>query len=222
MLGVFALTLFTSATLLFMIQPLVGKMMLPLLGGTPEVWNTCMVFFQAVLLAGYAYAHATSKWLGVRWQSLVHLGVLSLPLLLFAFVSPLEINKKMIGGGEASPVLNVLLVLLLSVGLPFFVVSTSAPLLQKWFSSTNHPAAHDPYFLYGIPVLSAPCSLCSAIPCSSSRTCACSISALAGPGGTALLVLCIGGCVGLLWVCPPAPKKEGADGERETSPRNAR
>ncbi len=216
MLGVFALTLFTSATLLFMIQPLVGKMMLPLLGGTPEVWNTCMVFFQAVLLAGYAYAHATSKWLGVRWQSLVHLAVLSLPLLLFAFVSPLEINKKMIGGGEASPVLNVLLVLLLSVGLPFFVVSTSAPLLQKWFSSTNHPAAHDPYFLYGasnfgsmLALLGYPLFIEPYLRVFHQR--------VSWAWGYGLLVLCIGGCVGLLWVCPPAPKKEGEDGNEDDS-----
>ena len=69
----FAVTLFTSATLLFLVQPMIGKMLLPMLGGTPAVWNTCMVFFQALLLAGYAYAHATTAWLGVRRQALLHL-----------------------------------------------------------------------------------------------------------------------------------------------------
>ncbi len=220
MLGVFALTLFTSATLLFMIQPLVGKMMLPLLGGTPEVWNTCMVFFQAVLLAGYAYAHASAPpemELGVRWQSLVHLAVLSLPLLLFAFVSPLEINKKMIGGGEASPVLNVLLVLLLSVGLPFFVVSTSAPLLQKWFSSTNHPAAHDPYFLYGASNFGSMLALLG-YPLFIEPNLRVFHQRVSWALGYGLLVLCIGGCVGLLWLCPPAPKKEEQEPDAQPKP----
>ena len=146
MLVAFALTLFTSATLLFLVQPMIGKMILPLLGGTPEVWNTCMVFFQAVLLAGYAYAHATTRWLGVRKQAGVHLVVLLLPVLLFAIAGPLAINKSFIVGG-ANPIPGVLLVLLVSVGLPFFVVSTTSPLLQQWFSSTDHPAAGDPYFL---------------------------------------------------------------------------
>src|SRR5437016_2163875 len=125
---------------------MIGKILLPLLGGTPEVWNTCMVFFQAMLLAGYAYAHATTRWLGVRRQAAVHLAVLVLPLVLFAALGPIAVNKNLIVGG-AHPIPGVLLVLLLSVGLPFFVVSTTSPLLQQWFSSTDHPAARDPYFL---------------------------------------------------------------------------
>lgn len=215
MLGAFALTLFTSATLLFMIQPLVGKMMLPLLGGTPEVWNTCMVFFQAMLLGGYAYAHASTKWLGVRWQSVVHLSVLSLPLVLFAFVSPLEINEGMIGGGEASPVLNVLVVLLLSVGLPFFVVSTSAPLLQKWFSSTDHPSAADPYFLYGASNFGSMLSLIG-YPLFIEPYLTLKFQRLDWGWGYAALVLCIAACVALLWLCPPGKKQE-AEGPK-TSP----
>src|SRR5207237_2806551 len=77
----FAVTLFVSATLLFLVQPMVAKMVLPRLGGTPAVWNTCMVFFQAALLAGYAYAHATTTWLSARRQVLAHLVLLVLPLL---------------------------------------------------------------------------------------------------------------------------------------------
>src|SRR5947209_9168877 len=80
MLLIFALTLFTSATLLFVMEPMVGKLLLPLAGGTPAVWNTCMVFFQAVLLAGYAYAHAAADRLGVRRQAGWHLLLLGLPL----------------------------------------------------------------------------------------------------------------------------------------------
>src|SRR5215204_4163215 len=73
----FAAALFVSAFLLFWVQPLVGKMVLPLLGGTPAVWNTCMLFFQVLLLAGYAYALALTRWLSARAQGLVHLGLLA-------------------------------------------------------------------------------------------------------------------------------------------------
>src|SRR5262245_3272290 len=123
---------------------MVGKMVLPLLGGTPAVWSTCMVFFQAALLAGYAYAHASATWLGVRRQALLHLAVLAVPLALL----PLGIDADRIPGGATNPVLGVLLLLALSVGLPFFAVSATAPLLQRWFSRTGHRAALDPYFLY--------------------------------------------------------------------------
>src|SRR5262249_25021558 len=130
MLGVFALTLFFSASLLFLVEPMVGKMMLPLLGGTPAVWNTCMVVFQGVLLLGYGYAHATTAWLGPRRQAAAHLVVLVLPLVFFAVNGPLAINKDLIAGREANPIPALLLVLSLSVGIPMFVVCTSAPILQ--------------------------------------------------------------------------------------------
>jgi hypothetical protein len=136
--------MFAGATLLFAVQPMVGKMVLPLLGGTPAVWSTCMVFFQTVLLGGYAYAHASAVWLGVRRQLLVHLALLVLPL----GVLPLAVNPALLRGGGANPVLDVLLLLSVSVGLPFLVVSATAPLIQKWFARTGHPAARDPYFLY--------------------------------------------------------------------------
>src|SRR5438552_5167472 len=140
----YALTLFTGATLLFVMQPMVGKMILPLLGGTPAVWSTCMVFFQAALLGGYAYAHALTARVRPSRQVLVHLVVLALP---FA-VLPLAVNPRLLRGLEANPVLDVLTILSLSVGLPFLVVSATAPLLQRWFTHTGHPAARDPYFLY--------------------------------------------------------------------------
>jgi hypothetical protein len=140
----YALTLFAGATLLFVMQPMVGKMILPLLGGTPAVWSTCMVFFQAALLGGYAYAHASTARLRPSRQALLHLIVLAVPLA----VLPLAVNPRLLRGGEANPVLDVLTLLSLSVGLPFLVVSATAPLLQKWFTQTGHPAARDPYFLY--------------------------------------------------------------------------
>jgi len=144
---VFALAMLVSAALLFVVQPMIAKMVLPLLGGSPEVWNTCMVFFQAALLAGYAYAHATTALLGARRQAVLHAGLLMLP---FAFL-PLRIPEAWLGSppSGANPGPWLLGLLTVAVGLPFFVVSTTAPLLQRWFSGTGHPAAVDPYFLYG-------------------------------------------------------------------------
>src|SRR6185436_15534508 len=153
----YAATLFVGATLLFVVQPMVGKMILPLLGGTPAVWSTCMVFFQAALLGGYAYAHATTAWLGIRRQTILHLALLAVPLA----VLPLGVDAGRLPGGEANPVLGVLVLLSLSVGLPFFVVSATAPLLQQWFSHTGHRAARDPYFLYAASNLGSMLALLS-------------------------------------------------------------
>src|SRR4051812_15023324 len=129
---------------------MVGKMVLPPLGGTPAVWNTCMVFFQALLLAGYAYAHALSRRLGLRAQVLVHAGVLLLPLVPLALfrLDVAELARQWPPPRSANPVPWLLAVLAVTAGLPFFAVSAAAPLLQKWFAGTSHPAARDPYFLY--------------------------------------------------------------------------
>src|SRR5260221_746922 len=134
MLAYFALTLFVSATLLFLVQPMIAKMVLPLLGGTPAVWNTCMVFFQALLLVGYLYAHVTTSRLGVRKQAALHLALLFLPILALSLMTvPLHIARgepTALGSPPdgGNPIPWLLALLLFSVGLPFFVVSTSAPL----------------------------------------------------------------------------------------------
>ncbi len=145
----FAITLFVSAFLLFLVQPMIGKMILPKLGGTPQVWNTCMVFFQTALLAGYFYTHAVSTRLSLRRQLLVHSIILLVPLaILLPPGGPFNITSWVPPPG-ANPIPSTLLLLTVVVGVPFFVVATSAPLLQKWFAYTGHPAARDPYFLYG-------------------------------------------------------------------------
>ncbi len=145
----YAFTLFISAFLLFLVQPMIGKMILPGLGGTPQVWNTCMLFFQTALLAGYAYTHTVSIRLPLRRQLLLHGVLLLVPLLvLFAMGRPFNVSGFEPPPG-ANPITYTLYYLTLIVGLPFFVVSTSAPLLQRWFVGTGHPAAKDPYFLYG-------------------------------------------------------------------------
>jgi hypothetical protein len=143
----YAFTLLVSAALLFVVQPMIARMVLPLLGGSPAVWNTCMVFFQAALLAGYAYAHASTAWLGVRRQVVLHAGLLLLPL----FCLPLGVSREWVQSLPAGtdPGLWLLWLLLATVGPPFAVVSATAPLLQRWFSRTGHHTAGDPYFLYG-------------------------------------------------------------------------
>lgn len=145
LLALFATTLVLSAGLLFLMQPMFAKMLLPLAGGAPAVWNTCAVFFQAVVLAGYAYSHATARWLNVRRQSAVHLGFVLLPLL----VLPFGVGRDWTPPAGDNPTLWLLGRLSATVGLPCFVVATSAPMLQRWFSATRHPRASDPFFLYG-------------------------------------------------------------------------
>jgi hypothetical protein len=157
MLVIFGVTIFLSATLLFVVQPMFARMVLPLLGGAPAVWNTAMVFYQATLLLGYGYAHATSAWLGTRRQIALHLAVLLLPLL----VLPVAVPRGWTPPGHDNPIPWLLAVLLVAVGLPFFVVSTSAPLLQRWFALTGHRAAADPYFLYGASNLGSMLALLS-------------------------------------------------------------
>jgi hypothetical protein len=142
-LWAFTFTLFISAGLLFAVEPMVAKMLLPLAGGAPAVWTTSVLFFQAVLLGGYAYSHASVRWLGRR-QPLFHLVVVLAPLLAL----PIALPRGWLPPFDASPIPWLLAALAVSVGAPFFVVSTSGPLLQQWFSRTGHPDAADPYFLY--------------------------------------------------------------------------
>jgi hypothetical protein len=151
----YGLTIFLSATLLFLVQPMFAKMVLPLLGGAPAVWNTAMVFYQAALLAGYAYAHAATAWLGIRRQAALHLLVLLLPLL----VLPIRVAGASAPPSHDNPIPWLLGVMAVAVGLPFFVVSTSAPLLQRWFSGLGHGASADPYFLYAASNLGSMLSL---------------------------------------------------------------
>ena len=139
-------TLFVSALLLFWVQPLVAKMMLPLLGGAPAVWNTAMMFFQLVLLAGYGYAHLLTRAVAPRWQPWIH-GAL---LIAAASALPFAVGNQVPPTDATASMVALWLVgrLLIIVGLPFFALSASAPLLQAWFTRTGHSTAGDPYFLY--------------------------------------------------------------------------
>src|SRR5499427_2646486 len=129
MTALFICTLFLSSTLLFLVQPMIAKMVLPLLGGTPAVWNTCMVFFQATLLLGYLYVHTLTRRLRLAQQTAVHavlvtLSLLALPVAVAAGDPP----------ADGTPIFWLARVLFASVGIPFFVASTTGPLLQRWFA----------------------------------------------------------------------------------------
>ncbi len=143
--SVYSVTLLLSAALLFSVQPMFSKMILPMLGGTPQVWNTAMLFFQVLLLAGYAYAHVTSAFLGIRAQAVLHIALLAL----FTVVLPIALPAGWHPPTDKSPALWQLSVMTAVVGGPFFVLAGSAPMLQRWFAASGHRDADNPYFLYG-------------------------------------------------------------------------
>lgn len=145
-LVLFCASVFLSASLLFLVEPMVAKMLLPLLGGSAAVWNTCLVFFQGVLLAGYAYAHAATRWLRWRVLLVVQCSLALLPGLVG--VLPLALPRGWTPPAIGNPVLWILATLAVAVGTPFFVLSSSGPMLQRWFAVSGHDQADDPYFLY--------------------------------------------------------------------------
>ena len=139
----FTATIFVSSSLLFLVQPMFARLVLPRLGGSPSVWNTCMLFFQTMLLAGYLYADLATRSLGARRQARWHAVLLLLPI---AFL-PLTVGAAQ-PPASANPVWWLLGTMTARLGLPFFVISASAPLLQRWFATLPVPSARDPYFLY--------------------------------------------------------------------------
>ena len=139
----YALTIFCGAFLLFLVQPLMGKYLLPWFGGGPGVWTTCLLFFQTLLLGGYAYAHFLQR-LAPKRQAIVHLVLLAGAL---AFL-PIVPNPSWKPNGTEEPVLRILLLLTVTLGLPYLVLSATGPLLQRWFSLT-HPGVA-PYRLYAL------------------------------------------------------------------------
>jgi predicted O-methyltransferase YrrM len=140
----FAGTVFVSAALVFMVEPLFAKMILPQLGGSPAVWNACMAFFQAALLAGYLYAHLLQRLRTVATQILIHLCLLAAA----ALVLPITVTQAFGSPPVGSPVIWLLCVLTVSIGAPFAVLSASAPLLQAWYARLSHDRADNPYVLY--------------------------------------------------------------------------
>jgi len=144
LLAIFTCAIFLSAALLFAVQPMFAKMVLPRLGGSPAVWSVAMVFFQAVLLLGYAYAHLITKILPGRYSVVIHLAV----MIVATLTLPLSIAAGWGRPPEEGEAIWLLGLFGVSIGLPFFALSANGPLLQAWFARTGHPDAKDPYFLY--------------------------------------------------------------------------
>lgn len=142
----FAGAVFASASLVFLVEPMLAKLVLPSLGGSPAVWNTCLCFFQAMLLIGYGYAHLLQRISSVRTQAIVHACV----LIAAALVLPLRVSDMMGAPDANAPVLWLLGVLTLSIGLPFAALSATAPLVQSWYARARagKPDGANPYVLY--------------------------------------------------------------------------
>jgi hypothetical protein len=209
-LAVYTSAIFVSALLLFSVQPLFTKMVLPRLGGSPAVWSVAMVFFQSLLLAGYSYAHFLMQIRNRAIPVAVHLALLVLALLAL----PLSI-----AGGFGEPPTSgyafwLLALFAVSIGLPFFALAANNPLLQAWFVRTGHPAGPDPYFLYAssnigsfLALLSYPVLL---EPMFTLRT-----QNLIWTGGYGLLILLIAGCGALLLRSPVLPGADTRTGEAD-------
>ncbi len=193
-------TLFLSATLLFMVQPMFAKMALPVLGGSAAVWNTCMAFFQAGLLAGYAFAHGSAGRLATKWRPALHVPLLFLGLL----VLPIGLPESGFAEVAKHPISSLLRILLVSVGLPFFLLSTITPALQAWFASSGHRHAQDPYFLYAasnsgslLALLSYPILIEPNLHLADQNR--------VWAWGYSLLVMLVVCCAVILWRAPRAP-----------------
>ncbi len=149
----FAIVVFLSAFLLFQVQPMLAKYILPWFGGTPAVWTTCLLFFQTLLLAGYAYAHALSSRFTPRRQAIIHASVIGCSLLLMLVLatvwqSPITPGSSWKPAGDGSPVWQIVSLLTVAIGLPYFLLSTTGPLMQSWFARACE--GKSPYRLYAL------------------------------------------------------------------------
>jgi hypothetical protein len=196
-LAVYIAAIFTSALLLFSVQPLFTRMVLPRLGGSPAVWSVAMVFFQSLLLGGYAYAHYLMRLKSRTIPVIVHLS-----LLLIAFFGlPLSIAGGWGTPPEGGTAFWLLGLFAVSIGLPFFALAANNPLLQAWFVRTGHPDGADPYFLYAASNIGSFLALLS-YPVLLEPMLTLRAQNLAWTGGYALLIFLILGCGWLLLRSP--------------------
>ena len=145
----YALTVFVSAFLLFLVQPVIAKQILPWFGGSAAVWTTCLVFFQCMLLAGYFYSDWTTRKLTPKRQALLHIGLIVIAIALLPIIPDTSWKPD----GAESPSLRILLLLAATIGLPYFLISTTSPLVQAWFNRT-YPGA-SPYRLFALSNLAS-------------------------------------------------------------------
>lgn len=206
---IFGGTLLLGAFLLFLVEPMFAKMVLPLLGGSPAVWNTCVLFFQSMLLLGYLYAHLGPRLLGVRWHAMFHLVAVLLSLLAL----PITIHTMGPPPTVGSPITWLIQVLMLSLGIPFLLLSSTGPLVQQWFSATRRSRSSDPYFLYSasnvgslLGLVAYPAIIEASLPLTG--------QAHAWTGGYALFIALIAGCASTLWYSPLATPQSPPDVDR--------
>ncbi len=223
MIALYVVTIFTSAALLFLIQPIFARMVLPLLGGAPAVWNTAMVFFQAALLAGYAYAHASIAGLGARKQAVVHLLILLVPLAILPIAIPPGWAPP-----HGNPIPWLLALMVVAIGLPFFAVSTTSPVVQAWFAATRHRQAGDPYFLYAASNVGSMLALVS-YPLWIEPHFRLTQQSHAWTWGYGLFVLLVAGCAARMWkstsaagATPTAPSHDDKATPKPTAARRLR
>jgi hypothetical protein len=193
MTALFAATIFLSSALLFWLEPLFGKMVLPLMGGAPPVWNACILFYQVALLAGYAWAHAGRR-LGNRGHLITHLALSILALA----VLPFGVPRALMPPSVDHPLAWILGVLSLGVGLPFVLIAANGPLLQRAFSRSQTEQARDPYFLYAASNLGSAISLLL-YPVYFERMLTISSQATAWRNGYVALVVALAVCAVFIW-----------------------
>lgn len=218
MLPLYSVTVLASAFLLFGVQPIAGRMLLPVLGGVPGAWTACLLFFQCALLLGYGWGEALSRIESVRTRIALHLALVLVPL---ALLPPVPPNEASLGiSPSTSPTLFALVFLGRSVGLPFFALSTTAPMLQSWLARTDHPASARPYFLYAASNVGSLGSLL-AYPFVVEPLLGLSAQRMAFGVGYAFLVLLVAACGAITAARPRVAVAEAAPSERPTNAMRA-
>ena len=213
LLPIYGAAIFLSAALLFAVQPMFTKMVLPRFGGSPSVWSVAMVFFQALLLCGYAYAHLLTRVLPSRIAVIVQVAVMSAAL----FALPLAIASGWGRPPESGAAFWLIGLFAVSIGLPFFALSANGPLLQAWFARTDHPAAKNPYFLYAASNIGSFLALL-AYPVAIEPFIRLGDQTWGWSAGFLLLIALVAGSGAMLWRTPDAGSHDIAEADASAPP----